>query len=133
MKKLALIPIFVLLVVSLDFYHDGLTVERNKIQETAVAIKNEHPSNRLLTENKSELSWEKLNDEVENIENSEEIDSRIQSIEALIAAKKLIQKMNVGKADKDDRRLAIELIRERSLLIKRKIEMNLVKVEKEFL
>ena len=70
---------------------------------------------------------------IETLSDSDEVESRIEVIDAQLKAKNLIAKLNGKKANSSEQELASELIKERSLLVKRKVELSLEKLEKEYL
>lgn len=78
-------------------------------------------------------TWAKFENELRVIKSSDEIIARVKSIDGFISSKNLISKLNAQKAKKDEQILAINLLRERSMLMKRKIELELERIEKEYL
>ncbi|GAB4010947.1 MAG: hypothetical protein Fur0010_04490 [Bdellovibrio sp.] len=78
-------------------------------------------------------TWSDFENEVKFVQSAEEIMARVQSIDGFISSKNLIVKLNQQEANPEEKALAISLLRERSMLMKRKMELELERIEKEYL
>lgn len=78
-------------------------------------------------------SWTSIETRTNKLNSIDEINDRIQSIDAFIAAKGLVKKMNDQFANNREFTLFTELTRERAMLFHRKINLDLNRIEKEIL
>ncbi|PIP95564.1 MAG: hypothetical protein COW00_11410 [Bdellovibrio sp. CG12_big_fil_rev_8_21_14_0_65_39_13] len=87
--------------------------------------------NKILEASVRAESWSSIEKRVSALDNKDEVSDRIKLIDSLLESKQLVSKVNSQQAKETELIAFTEFVRERSLLYKRIIEMELSKIEKE--
>jgi len=103
-------------------------ISQDSLQKKASSIQN--PNDMIKQATDQAESWSSIEKRITVLESKDEVAARIQLIDSLIESKQLIRKVNNQQARANELVAFTELVRERSLLYKRKIELDLSDVEK---